>query len=242
MENSIKQEFSILLARRCAQGLLYLALFLSLVHMATKGWNLIGDNVKLVFLEGTETTILLSTLFHFAIGVIVIIEFLICGTKMISGGLTKNYVLKKGRLYFFVYVISGISWYLCFIGTEYVSSNQLEQLLGNFLIYILFRRITAVKDRKLKLKIFPLSENALSIKADTFKLPAEWEKFLIYQHGQKEITKTYKLGSGGTWFENSHSGNFVACYRNRYTPFHFKVENNQLYPTEIAYGKLKEQQ
>lgn len=242
MENSIKREFSILLARRCPQGFLYLALFISLLHMATKGWNLVGDNVKLVFLEGTETTILLSTLFHFAIGVIVIGEFLVYGSKMISGDFTKKYVIKKGKIYLSLYVTLGIICYLGFIESEYVSMNQLEQLLGNFLSYFLFRRISAVGDRKLKLKIFPLSENALSIKADTWKLPAEWEKYLIYQHGQKEIIKTYKLGNGGTWFKKSDTGKIVVCYRIRYTPFHFKVENNQLFPTEIAYGRLKEQQ
>ncbi|EOI51507.1 hypothetical protein [Enterococcus gilvus] len=237
MENSIKREFSILLARKCAQGFLYLALLISLLHMAIKGWNLVGDNVKLVFLEGTETTVLLSTLFHFVAGMIIIAQLFFFGTKFISGEFTKNYLLIKVKLYFVMYVLLGGVFYLGFIETEYVSMNQLEQLLGNLLCYFLLRRLSAVADRKLKLEIFPLSETALSLKGDTWKLPDEWKSYLIYQFGEKETVKTYKLGSGGTWLEESYGGKFVACYRIRYTPFHFKVENNQIFPKKVAYGK-----
>ncbi|MBO0455808.1 hypothetical protein JZO77_03520 [Enterococcus hulanensis] len=239
MENSIKKDFSILLARRCAQGFLSLALFISLIHIATNGWNLIGDNVKIVFLEGTETTILLSTLFHFIAGMIIVVQLFVFGSRIISGDFTKSFLLRKVKFYFSMYVLLGVICYLGFIETEYVSMNQLEQLLAYLLCYFLFRRISAVKDRQLKLKIFPLSETTLSIKADTWKLPVEWENYLIYQFGEKETVKMYKLGSGGTWFEKSYGGKFVACYRIRYTPFHFRVENKQIFPKKVAYGKSK---
>lgn len=229
MEKSIKQDFSIFLARRYAQGFFCLAFLFSVTVLAAEGWEILGDNVKLVFLEGKETSVLLSVAYYPIIGILVIYEILYIVLRIRRQQPSMSFIKSRVRLYFSAYVSCGVFFYMCFIGTEILPSvSMLEKVLGNILIYFLFRRITAVNDRKLKLKIFPESENEEMLEGLSWTLPDGWEKYLILKCGIREKIEKQSYISNGIWLAGIDRVSVKIEYRLRYSPFTFTVENEYL--------------
>lgn len=239
MDKLAKNQFILLLIRTILLQGTKLVFLLSLGIAAFHGWQYLGSTIYFS-VKDTKGNLTKPEMFSHAFPTISMIFFLGIFAYMISLKINNDeafdvLIEKTSKKMFSLYMIGGLIGLGTLPGNQF--GQQMETIVIAMIMYLFIRRIVELENEKLRKSIFPLYKTNGAFEETAWRLNSEWYRYLKpvrLKCEKKETEQQFLPDVGSEWGGEVTQKQLLVVYRIRYTPFYFKVNQEQLFPQAVA--------